>query len=289
MKKSKLATWIIAKFGAWLQKEEPPRHEYLTDFDRITFEVRPADVLLVEGRHRISNIIRHITLSPWTHSALYIGRLHDIKDEKLREKVREKCHCSPEEQLLIESIIGKGTIISPLSKYRHDNLRLCRPVGLSHQDAQKVIAYAIGRLGSKYNMRQIFDLFRFLFPWGLWPRRWRSSLFQHNAQQPTEDICSSMIAQAFAAVNFPILPLVKKEKETYELIQRNPRLFTPSDFDYSPYFSIIKYPIFPLGEPAAYHKLPWKVGVISDDQGRISPLPDISQFSDAANQSRKIP
>lgn len=287
MKKNKFANWLFAKFGAWLQHEEPPRHEYLTDFNRVTYELRPADVVLVEGRHRVSNIIRHVTLSPWTHAALYIGRLHDIADEKLREKVKEKCSCSLEEQLLIESIMGKGTIISPLSKYQHDNLRICRPVGLSNHDAQEVINYAIQRLGRKYNIRQIFDLFRFLFPWGLWPRRWRSSLFQQNALQPTEDICSSVIAEAFASVHFPVLPIVTKEKEKYELIQRNPRLFTPSDFDYSPFFAIIKYPVFPIGEASAYRQLPWKVGIISDDQGHFSPLPDISKFSAAANQTRK--
>lgn len=274
MKKNKFSNWLFAKIGKWLQKEEEPSpyRAYLSDFDRISYEIKPGDVLLVEGHHRISRIIRHVTLSPWTHSALYIGRLHDIEDDKLREIVKQHCQCPPTKQLVIESLLGKGTIISPLDKYRSFHLRICRPIGLSHSDAQKVTNFAINRLGSKYNVRQILDLARLLFPWGLWPRRWRSSLFQHNALQPTEDICSSMIAMAFAAVNFPILPIIIKEKDQYELVQRNPRLFTPSDFDYSPYFAIIKYPIFPLGEPAAYHKLPWKTGYISDDQGHITSL-----------------
>lgn len=287
MKKNRFTNWVFKKFGEWLMQEEPPLYEYMVDFDRVTYEVKPGDVILVEGRHRISRIISHITLSPWTHSALYIGRLHEIEDEKIRKKAAKHCHCSHEEQLVLESLLGKGTIISPLHKYRHVNIRICRPMGLAPHDAQSVIAFTVNRLGSQYNMRQIFDLFRFLFPWGLWPRRWRSSLFQHNAQQPTEDICSSMIAQAFESVKFPVLPVVTKEKEKYQLIQRNPRLFTPRDFDYSPYFGIIKYPILPIEEAAAYRKLPWKVGFISDDHGHITPLPDMGKFSEAANQIRK--
>lgn len=62
MKRSKFANWLFAKIGAWLQHEEPPRHAYMSDFDRITYEIRPGDVLLLEGRHRVSNIIRRVTL-----------------------------------------------------------------------------------------------------------------------------------------------------------------------------------------------------------------------------------
>ena len=84
---NKIAEWLFKKFGNWLQKEDPPMRAYLCDFDRISYELRPADVILVEGRHRVSHIIRHVTLSPWTHAALYLGRLHDIEDEKLQEIV----------------------------------------------------------------------------------------------------------------------------------------------------------------------------------------------------------
>jgi hypothetical protein len=264
--------WIFTQFSKWLEKEEPAKHTWLCDFTRINYEVRQADVLLVEGQRRVSRIISRVTLSPWTHSALYIGRLYDIENKALRTLIQQHYRYDPSQQLIIESMLGKGTIISPLEKYRRDHLRICRPMDLSPEDAQQVIAYAIGRLGSHYSMRHIFDLFRFLFPWGLWPRRWRSSLFQHNALQPTEDICSSMIASAFATVGFPILPLIIREKNKIELVQRNPRLFTPSDFDYSPYFDVVKYPIYPPGI-FSYKNLPWKEGYISEDDKHILRLP----------------
>jgi hypothetical protein len=121
-----------------------------------------------------------------------------------------------------------------------------------------VIAHSIEHLGSDYDVRHMLDLARFLFPWSLLPRRWRSSLFEHNAGRPTRTVCSSMLATAFASVHYPILPVIKRDAMGKLLFfKRNYRLFTPSDFDYSPYFEIIKYPLLGLNELALYRHLPW--------------------------------
>ena len=253
-----LSEWIIEKLSLWLLHQEPPQRAYLCDFDKICHKIRPADVLLIDGRSRASKIIKHVTQSPWSHAALYIGRLQDINDQQILDYIKLNCDCKPSQQLLIESEIGKGTIISPIEKYKDDHIRILRPEWLKQQDVVKVINFALSKLGKKYGLRHLLDLARFLFPWGFFPRKWRSSLFQHNALQPTEDICSSMIADAFQSVHYPILPLIQKnDKNQLELIQRNPRLYTPSDFDYSPFFSIIKYPIFSLHDQRGYANLPW--------------------------------
>lgn len=264
--KFSLGDWLVTKIGRWLTKNEPPRRAYLCDFDRIRYELRPGDVLLVEGRNRISRFIKKFTQSPWSHAALYIGRLYDIDDPELRHKIRKHFGGPSDSQLLIESMIGKGTIVTALSHYRHDHLRICRPQGLSRTDAQHVIGYAISRLGGQYHIRHVCDLARFLLPWGYF-RRWHSVLFENKTtSQAFNDICSSMIGDAFHSVKFPILPVVKQEDENgIELVQRNTRLYTPSDFDYSPYFDIIKYPFFSLSEHPPYHHLPWKEGSISID------------------------
>ena len=53
-----------------------------------------------------------------------------------------------------------------------------------------------------------------------------------------------------------------------KLYKRNPRLFTPKDFDYSPYFDIIKYPYFGLDDVAAYRGLPWDTeGMVCNSSG----------------------
>ena len=67
------------------------------------------------------------------------------------------------DQLLVESLLGYGTIVRPLEVYRHDHLRICRPSGITHPDAQHVVRYAVSRLGVDYDVRQIFDLARFFF------------------------------------------------------------------------------------------------------------------------------
>ena len=97
------------------------------------------------------------------------------------------------------------------------------------------------------------------------PKKWGSYIFEHSASQPLEDICSSTLAEAFQSIRSPILPLATLNGEQHvELIERNPRVFTPSDFDFSPYFSVIKYPIFPV-DKGYYQHLPWKRKMMSND------------------------
>jgi hypothetical protein len=245
-------------FINWLTKDRDTADFPMCDFERIRYEVRPCDVLLIEGRNHVSDVIKFITQSAWSHAALYAGRIHDIEDPIIRNKAMEFFNGPPDTQLLIEGVIGKGTIITPLSFYRQDHIRICRPRGLSPHDAQHIIDFAVSKLGNDYDVRHVLDLARFLLPWTIMPRRWHSTLFTKTAGQSTRTVCSTMIAEAFNSVHFPILPYIKKNKDTgIELFRKNPRLFTPRDFDYSPYFEIIKYPFVAFDDQAAYRKLPW--------------------------------
>lgn len=257
----------MRKLTSWLNRERPLRPFPLSDFDRISHELRPCDVILVEGRSRVSDVIRWLTNSPWTHAALYIGRIYDIDDESVRRRVIDNYDGEPTERLIIESLLGFGTIVRPMSVYEGEHLRVCRPARLSHVDAQEVVRYASSQIGLDYDVRQIFDLARFLLPWFLLPRRWASTLFRRNVTRPTKTVCSTMIAESFGYVNFPILPLVKhSEQGEPRLFRRNPRLCTPSDFDFSPYFEIIKYPFMDFYHEE-YHLLPWKgPGMLSAEE-----------------------
>jgi hypothetical protein len=264
---------LVNKLIDWVNIEKPNTEFPLCDFERIRYELRPCDVLLIEGRSRVSEVIKLITQSPWSHACLYVGRLHDVDDLELRKKLAEHFTGDPNVQLVIEGYLGKGTISSALDNYKNDHIRICRPQGLSRKDAQQVLKFAIDRLGTEYNIRQLFDLGRFLLPWSIMPRRWRSSLFEHHIGESTKAVCSTMIAQAFSAIDFPILPVLRQHEETgVELIVRNPKLFTPRDFDYSPYFDIIKYPFVSFSE-GPYRSLPWnKDGLFSHDGENITDL-----------------
>ena len=242
----------------WLMQESREIESPLCDFERIRHELKPCDVILVEGRSRVSNVIKQITQSPWSHAMLYLGRIHDIEDPRIRQTVQQSYDGSPDEQLIIESELGFGTVVHPLSRYEGVHLRLCRPNGLSYGDSQQVIHYAVSRLGMDYDVRHVMDLARFFFPYAVMPRRWRSTLFQYSPGQETRTVCSTMLAEAFSFIHFPILPLVKHDNENgVQLFQRNPRLCTPKDFDYSPYFQIIKYPFLDYTHHSDYKLLPW--------------------------------
>ncbi len=264
--------WLTKKISDYLTVERDTPQIRICDFPRFRFELRPGDVVLIEGRSRLSEVIKTITLSRWTHAALYIGNIGSIENDELREKTRQFYPHSDSDPLLIEAIIGEGVITSPLTKYEEDNMRLCRPKYLNPVDANAVIEYAIDNLGIEYHTRQILDIARFMYPYGILPRRWRSSLFERKAGSVTKTICSTMLAEAFASVQYPIIPELRKDnKGKIVFYKRNSNLVVPRDFDYSPYFDIIKYPF--LGDDMdVYKQLPWdSSGVIFNEEANFTP------------------
>jgi len=270
----RVRNWLWDRIVSRLNRERPLPDLPPCDYERLSYEIRPCDVLLVEGRSRVGEVIKYITLSPWTHAALYIGRLHDIDDPVVRERVREYYNADADEQLIVEALLGEGTIVAPLSRYREDHVRICRPREIARRDAQAVINYCARQLGQAYDVRQLLDLARFLFPYGLLPRHWRSSLFQHNAGAPTRTVCSSLIARAFASVRFPVLPLLRDDHNGgIRLHRRNFKLFVPADFDYSPYFDVIKYPLLDFDDLAVYRRMPWSADA-GPDTGEDVPVPE---------------
>jgi hypothetical protein len=75
---------------------------------------------------------------------------------------------------------------------------------------------------------------------------------------PTRIICSALIAQAFDAVRYPILPKVtqlESEAARREVLEiRHSSLYAPRDFDISPYFKIVKPT---LVEGFNYKRMDW--------------------------------
>lgn len=249
---------------AFLMAEEKSRESIYSDFTRAKHELRIGDVILVEGKSRISKLIKKATKSPWTHAALYIGKIHDVDSEDIRSRILEHYPGAKHKHLIIESLLGQGTIISPLEDYKNDHIRICRPDGLNHYDAQKLISTAAEHLGQPYDTKHIFDLWRFCIGSFFIPKKSLSKLFKYEAgRKPAKDICSVMIARAFTSIKFPILPVFAQKDNQMSMIQRNPWLCTPSDFDYSPYFKIIKYPITPKSDQGFYQYYPWDESKVS--------------------------
>src|ERR1700746_3649211 len=193
--------------------------------------LRPGDVLLVEGKGRISGGIIYLTQATWSHSALHVGPMAGTATE------------GGEPHVLIEANIDEGVVSAPLSKYLHCQTRICRPVGLSEADCEKVCRYASERIGLGYDFKNVVDLMRYLFPRPL-AQRWRRRTVALGSGDASRIICSSLIALAFGAVRYPILPKITHvdsqtaRREIAEI--RHSSLYAPRDFDISPYFMVVK-------------------------------------------------
>ena len=217
--------------------------------------LRKGDILLIEGTSRFSTSIKFFTQSTWSHATLYIG-------DHLGQKDGEEYLC------LLEVDIEEGVRVVPLSMYHEQHSRICRPIGLSESEINDVIQFAVSRIGNSYDLKNIFDLARFLIPTPPIPTRWRRRAFSLGSGDPTRAICSSLIAQAFQSINYPILPDISYENprdsrriDNYRKMhrRRDPSLFAPRDFDVSPYFEVIK-PIVQNG--FNHHNLHWDENII---------------------------
>ncbi len=166
-----------------------------SDPEALRQSLQPGDVLLVEGNNHISGVIKYLTQSTWSHSALYVGPIDG------------RCTADGEPHVLIEANVGEGVVSAPLSKYFRFHTRICRPVGLTEADCATVCAYAIERIGFAYDLKNIIDLMRYLFPLPM-PQRWRRRMIALGSGDPSRLICSALIADAFRAVRYPILPKI---------------------------------------------------------------------------------
>ncbi|MEP3435303.1 MAG: YiiX/YebB-like N1pC/P60 family cysteine hydrolase [Hoeflea sp.] len=236
-----------------------------SDPETLSRTLRPGDILLVEGNQKISAAIKYLTQSTWSHAALYVGdelKPDDANDEEFPQ--------------LIEVNLGEGCVAVPLSKYTRFNTRICRPAGLTPEDRAAVVSYMVDRLGVRYDMKNIFDMLRYFFPTPPVPVRWRRRMLAFGSGDPTRAICSTMIAQAYQSIQYPILPEVTRapgrpradsDYSRREILHiRHYSLFAPRDFDLSPYFRIVK-PTLEYGFD--YKRIEWgppKLPQTSDNQ-----------------------
>ena len=138
---------------------------------------------------------------------------------------------------LIEVKAVEGCKYTDINVYKQHNLRICRPIFLNQRKRKILLSHLIKKLGSKYDLKNIVDLIRFLYPNPPVPKKFRRNLIGIGAGDPTKAICSTLIADAFKEIDHPILPFKDKLKS---VIIRHPSLCLPKDFDISPFFQIIK-------------------------------------------------
>lgn len=226
---------LIARF---LNQQVTVEPALPVDITSLMHLLHKADIILVEGHLRISSVIKYLTQSTWSHAVLYIGDGECI-DADVLEGVRR-------------------FPVADLALYR---IRICRPISLTDGDAEIIIAHATARLGVQYDLKHVFDLARYMVPLPM-PRTWRRRAIALGSADPSRAICSTLVAESFQVAGYPIFPELpppprdpatdRSAKEIYHI--RDTGLFTPRDFDLSPFFHVIK-PDMP--RPFNHHHLLW--------------------------------
>jgi len=259
-------SWIGHKLAHYLSE---PRDGFSIATSRrgmLAASLRKGDVLLVEGSSRFAAAIRTITQSTWSHAALCVG-----------DALAEEHGAAP---MLVEADINEGVRAVPVSHYAQLHTRICRPVGVHAEEIDALAAYAIHRIGQQYDLRNVIDLARYLVHPPPLPQKYRRRLLSIGSGEPTRAICSSLIAAAFASINYPVLPDIEVarnegadgEHQLREILHiRDSRLYAPRDFDVSPYFRIVKPTLEHGFDP---HVLTWaERATLPPDAGESEELP----------------
>ena len=204
---------------AWFLRELTRRRRryerfVFNDEQMLKATILPGDVLLVDGNQRVSQAVKYLTQSSWSHSAIFIGdallrKWPDRKAELMRKYGRDARY------MVVEALVEKGVVASPLVKYLDFNIRICRPVGLRPEDLEIVLDHVVSKIGHTYDRRNFFDLTRYLLPFHFVPPGLRLDALHFGSGVDTETICSTLLAEAFSKVRFPILPVLVRH--------RNPR------------------------------------------------------------------
>ena len=250
-----LAEWFVRQLA---RPRREYRHVVFNDPVRLKSRIRPGDVVLIDGDQRVSQVVKYLTMSPWSHSAMYVGS-GLLQNSATRLEVRRRFGYEAR-YLIVEALMDQGVVVSPLIKYIDFNIRICRPHGLTRQQIEAVVGHVLSRVGFTYDRRNILDLFRYLLPLQLVPMRMREDVLHFGSGKETETICSSLVAEAFDVVGHPILPMHIRRRPASPgrlrqrifgrptrrawsgfLKARHPTLCVPQDFDFSPYFDVVKF------------------------------------------------
>ena len=106
---------------------------YRTSFNDIKSVLEPGDVVLVEGKSRVSSAIQFITSSDWSHAAIFIGKTDYFKHSLIEVKAVEGCK------------------YTDINTYKQHTLRICRPMFLNKRKRKILLSHLITKIGSKYD------------------------------------------------------------------------------------------------------------------------------------------
>jgi len=142
--------------------------------------LRPGDVLLSDADSRMAALVRRITRSSWSHVSMYVGPLED----------------GPDPRCVVEADLAAGVRAVPLSSFAGQRARVLRPMGLGEAERRRIADWVVNRIGDPYDVAHAWTLARWLLRLPARPAT--------IAQDAKRFICSSLLAQAFLFIGFPI-------------------------------------------------------------------------------------
>jgi hypothetical protein len=189
-----------------------------TDLLSLSTVLRNGDVLLTEGNTRAAALVKRLTKSTWSHVSIYVGSLDE----------------GPDPRCIVEADIAAGVRAIRLSELECMSVRVLRPIGLDDADRGRLAAWVVGRIGGEYDLKHACTLARRLLPAP--PKESLPPATHGVAEGATRFICSTLLANAFALVGFPIPPL---RTAVAAAGAADPRYVIPSDFERASLFEVV--------------------------------------------------
>jgi len=190
-----------------------------TDPETLSAVLRHGDVLLTEGNTRAAALIKRITRSTWSHVSMYVGPLEQ----------------GPDPRCIVEADMAAGVRSIRLSELQGQNVRVLRPIGLNDAVRDRLAEWVVSQIGGEYDLEHAWALLarRFL---RVAPKSSITPAPNGIAHSATRFICSSLLANAFALVGYPILPI---HAAVAAVSTADHRYVMPGDFEKAPVFEVV--------------------------------------------------
>jgi permuted papain-like amidase YaeF/Yiix C92 family enzyme len=188
------------------------------DPESLSAVLRNGDVLLTEGNTRAAALIKRITRSTWSHVSMYVGPLED----------------GPNPPCIVEADITQGVRSIRLSELEGLNVRVLRPIGLNDAVRSRLAEWVVSRIGGEYDLKHAWMLARSFLR--LPPKLSIPPAPNGIAESATRFICSSLLANAFALVGYPILPI---HTAATAVSTADHRYVIPGDFERASVFEVV--------------------------------------------------
>ena len=215
---ARIRTRLIDALTLYLAQPVKYRPSATDDAQSLSATLSRGDVLLTDGNTRMAALVKRLTRSTWSHVALYVGPLNE----------------GPDPRCVVEADLAAGVRAVPLSEFKGQRVCVLRPKGLHDADRRRLADWVVSRIGDEYDLAHA---------WALAGRLLRLPLASRLPPAPsrmvqgaTRFVCSSLLAQAFVMIGYPITPVQIGIRDAGAA---DNRYVTPRDFESASGFEVV--------------------------------------------------